>query len=298
MKEEVLELKRRRGAVILAHNYQLPEVQEVADFVGDSLDLARKAREADADVVVLCGVSFMAEMAKLLAPDKLVLHPVPHARCPMADMVKPEDILRLKAEHPGAPVIAYVNTNIEVKALADSCCTSRNAVQVASRFPQKEIILVPDDNLARFVESRLPGKRVIASGGYCYVHAQMTAQEAAEARARHPNALIVVHPECPPGLQEAADQVLSTGGMVKLAAEPRVREMVVGTEIGLIERLRREHPQKRFWPLGEPRVCHNMKKITLEEVLRSLKELHWPVELEPELAERAKRALERMFEGG
>ena len=298
MRERVLELKERRGAVILAHNYQLPEVQEVADFVGDSLALAQRAKDADAEVVLLCGVSFMAEMAKLLAPDKLVLHPVPHARCPMADMVRPEDVLALKAENPDAPVVAYVNTNLEVKALADVCCTSRNAVEVVSRLGKERVVLVPDENLARFVESRLPGVKVVSSRGYCYVHAQMSPEDARAAKSRHPGLPLVVHPECPPEVQELADQVLSTGQMVRYASREEVPGAVVGTEVGLVERLRRLFPEKEFWTLGPPRVCHNMKKITLREVLRSLEEMVWPVELDPGLASKAAAALERMFQGG
>ena len=298
MRERVLELKERRGAVILAHNYQLPEVQEVADFVGDSLALAQRAKDADAEVVLLCGVSFMAEMAKLLAPDKLVLHPVPHARCPMADMVSPEDVLALKAENPDAPVVAYVNTNLEVKALADVCCTSRNAVEVVSRLGKERVVLVPDENLARFVESRLPGVKVVSSRGYCYVHAQMSPEDARAAKSRHPGLPLVVHPECPPEVQELADQVLSTGQMVRYASREEVPGAVVGTEVGLVERLRRLFPEKEFWTLGPPRVCHNMKKITLREVLRSLEEMVWPVELDPRPASKAAAALERMFQGG
>jgi quinolinate synthase len=295
---EIKRLKAERDALILAHNYQRPEVQELADYIGDSLGLSVQARDSDKPVIVFCGVSFMAETAKLLAPDKIVLHPVPHARCPMADMVSVEDVLAERAEHPEAAVLSYVNTNADVKAVSDVICTSRNAVKVAAALPEGEIALPPDENLALYVASRLPGKRIIPGKGFCYVHADMTAQDVMESRAAHPKAVVVVHPECPPEVCALADFVASTGEMVDLARSLEAEEFIIGTEVGMVERLSRMFPEKRFYTLGPARVCYNMKKITLEEVYNSLLNMQYEVHIDPEIAEKARRAVERMFEIG
>ncbi len=294
IKEEIERLKAERNALILAHNYQRAEVQEIADYVGDSLDMARFAAESEARVLVVAGVRFMAEVAKILSPEKTVLMPVPDAGCPLADSITPEELKALKAEHPNAKVVAYVNTYAKLKALVDAVATSRNAVDVVSSLDTNEVIFVPDKNLGEFVRSKV-SKKVILWRGYCYVHADYTVEEVRRAREEHPGALVVVHPEVPPEVQREADYVLSTGGMVQLARESEASEFVIGTEEGLITRLRREFPQKRFWPLGAPRVCQDMKKITVQDIYRTLKEMVYPVELPAEVAEGARRALEAMF---
>lgn len=298
LKKEILRLKDERNAVILAHNYMRPEIQEIADYIGDSLGLSIQARDSDKPVIVFCGVSFMAETAKLLSPEKTVLHPVPGARCPMADMVSVEDVLSEKAEHPSAAVLSYVNTNVDVKAVSDVICTSRNAVRITSAMDEHDIIFLPDENLALYVAGKLPGKRIIPGNGFCYVHAEMTAKDVADSRAAHPDAVVVVHPECPPEVCALADHVASTGEMVDLARDLPATEFIIGTEMGMVERLARMFPDKRFYTLGPARVCHNMKKITLEEVYNSLLHMRYEVQIDPEIAEQARGALERMFEIG
>lgn len=295
LRSEIARIRAERGAAILAHSYQRREVQEVADHVGDSLELARLARQLPHPVIVLAGVRFMAEVAKLLAPEKRVLHPVPEAGCPLADSITPEGLRALKERHPGVPVVAYVNTSVEVKALSDVICTSRNAPQIARAVAREgRVILVPDENLARWV-ARETGLEVISWPGHCYVHSQMSLRDLEASLAEHPRARVLVHPECPPELQARAHSVVSTGIMVREARESRGREFIVGTEYGLIERLRREEPQNRYWPLGVARICHNMKKIGLWEVYMALRNLAPAVEIPPETAGPARRAVERMF---
>ncbi len=294
IREEIERLKAERNALILAHNYQRPEVQEVADYVGDSLDMARFAAESQAKVLVVAGVKFMAEVAKVLSPEKTVLMPVPDAGCPLADSITPQDIEVLRREHPNAKLVVYINTHARTKALADAVVTSRNAVDVVGSLESDEIVFVPDKNLGKFVQGKTE-KRLILWHGHCYVHSDYTVEDVRRARREHPNALVVVHPEVPPEVQKEADYVLSTGGMVQLARESEATEFVIGTEQGLIERLNREFPSKRFWPLGAPRLCQDMKKITLQDIYRSLKDMVYPVELPDEIAEGARRALGAMF---
>jgi len=295
---EIKRLKAERDAVILAHNYQRLEIQDLADYIGDSLGLSVQARDSDKPVIVFCGVSFMAETAKLLSPDKIVLHPVPYARCPMADMVSVQDVLSERAEHPEAAVLSYVNTNADVKAVSDVICTSRNAVRVAGALAEREILLLPDENLALYVASKLPGKRIIPGKGFCYVHAEMSAEDVKESKAAHPDAVLIVHPECPPEVCALADYVASTGEMVELAKSLDAEEFIIGTELGMVERLSRMFPEKRFYTLGPARVCYNMKKITLQDLYNSLLNMQYEVQIDPEIAERARRAVERMFEIG
>jgi len=216
----------------------------------------------------------------------------------MADMITVEDVLAERAEHPSAAVLSYVNTNSDVKAVSDAICTSRNAVRITGALDEREVILLPDENLALYVASRLPGKRVIPGKGFCYVHAEMSAEDVRESRAAHPDAVVIVHPECPPEVCALADHVASTGEMVDLARELDVREFIIGTEVGMVERLSRMFPEKRFFTLGPARVCHNMKKITLEEVYNSLLHMRYQVQIDPEMAEKARKAVERMFELG
>ena len=295
LQEEILALKKERGAVILAHNYQVSEVQAIADFTGDSLELARKATDLQADLVVFCGVYFMAETAAILNPGKMVLIPDPTAGCPMADMVTGEQVRALRAEHPGAKVLCYVNSTAEVKAESDCCVTSANALKVARSFPPDQaIIFVPDQHLGSYTAEQL-GRRFVLWPGYCPTHARLTAGMIEAARAAHPGAPVMVHPECPKALRDAADQVLSTGGMCRWVREQPGSDFIVGTETGILYRLQQENPGKRFYPLDDRAVCPNMKKISLERVLWSLRDLQTPVTVLETVARRAKRAIDAML---
>jgi quinolinate synthase len=283
--------------LILAHNYQIPEVQDIADFGGDSLELARKAAANDAEVIVFCGVLFMAETAAILSPEKTVLLPDLDAGCPMADMVTPEILRDLKAAHPDAVVVCYVNSSAEVKALSDVCCTSANAPEVVARIPEsREVIFVPDQYLAGHVERTL-GRKLIVHPGYCPTHARVLKEHIEAARKAHPGAPIMVHPECRKEACLAADQVLSTGGMCKFAGESDADTVVVGTETGLIHRLEKENPAKKFVPLLDQAVCPNMKLINLEKVRSSLENLEPRVTVPTEVAALAKTCITRMLHG-
>lgn len=293
--EEITRLRRERRAVILAHGYQRAEVQDVADFVGDSLELSRRAAETDAAVIVFAGVRFMAESAAVLSPDKLVLLPEAEAGCPMADMITVEDVRRLRAQHPKAAVVAYVNTSAAVKAESDICCTSANAVAVTNSLPHDEIIFIPDQNLAAYVAAR-SDKRIIPWPGFCNTHHRVRLDDVLRARTEHPGALLVVHPECRPEVVESADRVASTTGMVRLSREENVREFVIGTEMGLLHRLKKESPNKTFHILKNELVCPNMKRTHLVSVRDALRDLRHRIEVPPDIARRARRALDRMLE--
>ena len=298
LRQAIAEARQRRGAVILAHNYQLGEVQDVADHVGDSLELSRLAASLPAQTIVFCGVHFMAETAAILAPRKTVLLPERDADCPMARMVEPETLRALKARHPQAEVVCYVNTTAAVKAECDVCCTSSNAEEIVARIPAgREILFVPDRNLGRYVSERT-GRPLILWPGWCPSHERLTAEDILLARRRHPDAPVIVHPESPLEVARLADAVLSTGGMVRYARESEAREIIVGTEIGMIHRLKRVAPEKHFVPASEQAVCADMKKITLESVLRSLERLEHRVEVPEEIRTRALRAVERMVAVG
>ncbi|HUT74047.1 MAG TPA: quinolinate synthase NadA [Armatimonadota bacterium] len=288
-------LRRRCRAVILAHNYQLGEIQDLADITGDSLDLSRRAALVDADVIVFCGVRFMAETAAVLAPDKLVLHPEPRAGCPMADMITAAELRALKAEHRGMPVVAYVNTSAEVKAESDYCCTSANAARVMEGISAQEVIFIPDRNLGMWVQ-RHTSKRLLLWQGYCPTHDRITVEHVRAALSQHPQAEVMAHPECRPEVLDLAHHVLSTGGMIRRARESPAQTMIVATEVGLIHRLQREAPGKRFVPVTRLATCPNMKRITLEKILWSLEDLSGRVEVAAEVAARARTALERMLE--
>ncbi len=294
IQDDIAEMKLDKGAVILAHNYQRPEIQDMADFVGDSLELSIKASRAEEDLIVFCGVSFMAETAKILCPDKKVLIPRPDARCPMADMVTLQDLIQAKEEHPSAKVVSYVNTNAEIKAESDICCTSANAVAVVESVDSDEVIFVPDTNLANYVSGSTE-KTIIPWNGYCHVHARMSATEALQAKQLHPNAILLVHPECTPELIGIADRVLSTGGMIRCARQSGPQDYLVATEEGILYRLRRENPTCRFMPAGTPRVCPNMKKITIGDLHNALAAGRYEVNLEESLRLRASRAINRML---
>ncbi len=293
--ERIARLKRERNAVILAHNYQLGEVQDVADFVGDSLELSRKAAATEAEVIVFCGVMFMAETAKLLSPERTVLIPDPRAGCPMCDMAPAEAVRKRKADLPGVPVVAYVNTTAAVKAEADICCTSANAAAVVNSLPEQRLLFLPDRNLGLWVQ-RHTDKEVILWDGYCPTHQRIRAQDISRLKAQHPGAPVVVHPECTPEVIALADEVLSTGQMVRWARETPAREVIVGTEVGLIHRLQKDSPDKRFLPVTLLTTCPNMKRITLEKVAWALEDMEHPVEVPEDIAGPARRAIERMLE--
>lgn len=292
---ELNELRQQRKAVLLVHNYQNPEVQDVADFLGDSLGLSRQAAATDAAVIVFCGVHFMAQTAKLLSPDKVVLLPDLGAGCPMADMITPELLCKFKAEHPGAPVVAYVNTTAEVKAESDICCTSANAVQVIQSLPDEKILFVPDQYLAHWVAAQAPDKEIIPYGGFCPTHARINPKEIVQAKAEHPQAKVVGHPEAPPDILALCDAVRSTSGMVKYAQEDPASEFIIATECGMVYRLQKDAPNKTFYSLPSI-TCPNMKKTTLEKVVRVLRELDNQIEIPEEIASKARRAVQRMVE--
>lgn len=296
IEKKIRELKKKRNAIILAHNYQLPEVQDVADFRGDSLELSRQASQANAEVIVFCGVHFMAETASILCPGKKVIMPDINAGCPMANMITAADLKKLKAEHPQAVVVGYVNTSAEVKAVLDVCCTSTNAVAVVNALKDKEeIIFVPDKYLADFVTKRT-GKSLIAWNGFCPTHVKILPEDIKRERRFHPFAKVMVHPECLPQVVALADEVLSTGQMCKFAKETEVKEMIVGTETGLIYRLKKDNPTKEFYPASEAAVCPNMKRTTTEKILWALEELKEEVRVSDEIRSHAKKAIERMLE--
>ena len=295
LRDKIAELKRQRGAVILVHNYQPAEVQEVADFTGDSLQLSRQAAKTDAAVIVFCGVHFMAETAAILSPDKTVLMPDPLAGCPMADMITADGLRKLKAKHPGAVVVCYVNSSAEVKAESDCCCTSANAVAVVKAIDAgKEIIFVPDKYLGEYV-SEQTGRKMVLWPGYCPIHVLITEEDVLAAKKAHRGAFVMVHPECTGPVRGLADAVLSTGGMRRRAAESNAAEFIVGTEVGMLYRLAKDNPGKRFYPATQDAVCPNMKRTTLEKVLWSLEDMEYRITVPAEIASRARGAIDRML---
>jgi len=296
--EEILRLKKERNAIILSHNYQLGEVQDIADFVGDSLGLSQKAAQTGAAVIVFCGVLFMAETASILCPDKKVLLPDIHAGCPMADMITAEGLRQKKKEHPGAMVVCYVNSTAEVKAESDVCCTSANAVRIVEKLPEgREILFVPDQYLGHYTSTRT-GREMILWPGFCSTHIRIKSQDIIRLKREHPQAKVVVHPECRPEVIALADEVLSTGGICRFARSTTAAEVIVGTEIGILHRLRKENPDKSFIPASEQAVCPRMKLITLENVLWSLEEMAPEVKVPEEIRLRAKAAVDKMLEVG
>ncbi len=294
-KKAVEELKRERKAIVLAHNYQVQEVQEVADFVGDSLELARLSAEVDAKLIVFAGVYFMAETAKILNPQKVVLIPERDARCPMADMVDAPKVRELRAKYPDAAFVAYVNTNADVKAEVDVVCTSANAVRVVNSLPHQRVVFLPDQNLAHWVSLNTQ-KEVIPYPGYCYVHKNFAPEAVERLKRENPDAEVIVHPEARPEVVKMADRVFSTYGMIKYVGESPSRKFIVVTEEGLLERLRKLYPQKQILSPGMKGICVDMKKISLRSVYLSLKELKYEVKVPEEIAEKAKRAIDKMLE--
>ena len=292
--EEIGRLKEEKKAIILVHNYQRPEIQDIADFLGDSLGLAREAAKTDARLIVFCGVRFMAETAKILSPEKVVLLPRKEAGCPMADMVTRKELRTLKEKYPDAKVVCYVNTNADVKAESDVCCTSANAVKVVKNVGARRIIFVPDKNLASYCQ-RFVHKEIIPWNDYCYVHERITKEEVLLAEKRFPAAPLLVHPECRPEVVDVADEVLSTSGMVNFAKRSGEKRFLIGTEEGLIYRLKKENPGKEFYAAGIPKVCRNMKLTTLNDVYLALKEERYKVELSEDIMEHSRRSLEGML---
>jgi len=303
---KIKELKKQRNAIILAHNYQLPEVQDIADFRGDSLELSRIAAKTDASVIVFCGVYFMAETASILSPDKKVIMPDTSAGCPMANMMNAEDLRKLKKEHPQAVVVGYVNTSAEVKAELDYCCTSTNAVAIVNAITKdsaaggsafggkKEIIFVPDKYLADYV-SKQSGRKLISWHGFCPTHVKILPEDLKREKKFHPKAKVMVHPECLSSVVALADAVLSTSQMSKYARENPAKEFIVGTESGLIYRLKQDNPDKEFYPASERAVCPNMKRTTQEKVLWALEELKEEVRVSEDIRKKARLAIDRML---
>jgi len=294
--EFIKERKRKLNAIIMAHFYQRPEIQDLADFVGDSLQLARESAKTDAEVIVFCGVSFMAESAKIMNPDKLVVSPEPAAGCPMADMITASQLREWKSSRSEAKVVCYVNSSAEVKAESDICCTSSNAVAVVNSIPAEyPILFVPDQNLGSFVASKT-GRNIENWPGFCPTHHHVKLEEILEMKSRYPQARVIVHPECRPEVIAAADEALSTGGMLKYVAQSPAREFIIGTEMGLLHQLKKRFPDKVFHIAREEFLCPNMKLTTLEKVAYVMDTLEPAVEVPEDIRVRAYRALERMLE--
>jgi len=318
LKDKIHELKQKKKAIILAHNYQRQEVQEIADYTGDSLELSRIAATIDCEIIVFCGVNFMAESASILSPDKLVLLPEINATCPMADMISvrgprlqkthfpgyeykdgftfPAEytLLDIKAQYPGVPVVAYVNTTADVKAESDICCTSANGVKVVDSLDTDTVICIPDRNLATWI-ARNTNKKVIAWDGFCHVHDRVTVEDVVRARKEYPDAVLIVHPECRIEVCEMADHVTSTSGMLRYAKASDAREFIIGTETGLLYKLRKDNPGKKFYPLRRDMVCPNMKKTSLQSVLNALETETYKIKVPEEIRIPARNALDRML---
>jgi len=296
--EEIRALKEKRKAVILAHNYQVSEVQEIADFTGDSLELSIKAADIEKDVIVFCGVRFMAETAKILSPDKMVLLPAERAGCPMADMITGQELRDLKAEHPGALAVCYVNSTAEVKAECDIAVTSANAPRIVASLPaDREIIFVPDRNLGSYVE-RVTGRKLVLWPGYCPTHEMIRREVVRDRRREYPDAKVLMHPECSPEALKEADEVLSTGGMCAFVKKSDAKRFIVATELGILHRLGKENPGKDFIPVTPRTICPNMKLTSLGDVLHSLETLSGRVEIPEEIRSRAELPIRRMLAGG
>jgi len=294
--DKILDLKKKRNAIILAHNYQIGEVQDIADFVGDSLDLSQKAAGTDADVIVFCGVHFMAETAAILAPEKTVLMPDLNAGCAMANMITPRQLSELKRKHPDAVYVCYVNCTAETKAECDYCCTSANSVKVVQVIPrEKKIAFLPDKYLGSYVKSQTK-RDLILWEGYCPTHRRILPEDILKKKAAHPKAEVLVHPECTPEVIAMADQVLSTSGICRHAKNSNSEEFIIGTEIGILHRLKRENPQKKFYPASEISDCPNMKLNNIEKILWSLEDMIYEVKVPEDIAKKAKKSIDRMLE--
>ncbi len=294
--DKIQQLKKQRNAVILAHNYQPGPIQDLADFVGDSLGLSVEASRTDAEVIVFCGVLFMAETAAILSPNKTVLLPERNAGCPMADMITARQLEEMKRKHPEALVVCYVNSPAEVKALSDYCCTSSNAVKLVSLLPkEKNILFVPDQHLGAFVQEQT-GREMILWPGYCPTHVRISPDDIQAAREHHPDALVLAHPECGPQVRALADRLLSTGQMLRFAGESPARSFIIATEEGIVHTLKKQYPEKEFVCVSERAICPNMKKITLEKVLWSLEDMGHQITVPEAVRVAARQALDRMIE--
>ena len=294
--EKIDKLKNQRNAVILAHNYQPGEIQDLADFTGDSLGLSIQASQTDAEVIVFCGVRFMAETAAILSPEKTVLLPEKSAGCPMADMITADQLRQLKQENPGALVVCYVNSSAEVKAESDYCCTSSNAVEVVNSLPEdKRIIFVPDQHLGQFVAERT-GRKLVLWPGYCTTHVLITADDIKAARAKYPDAVVMAHPECTEPVKELSDELLSTGQMLSFAAKSTVKRFIIATENGIIHALKKQNPDAEFFPASHRAICPNMKKISVDKVIGSLQEMKYEITVPDAIRIRAQKSLDRMVE--
>lgn len=294
LQEKIISLKKKSNTLILAHYYQRLEVQDIADAVGDSFKLAKLAQEATQDKIILCGVRFMAESAKILNPDKTVYLPAPLAGCPMADMITPEDVLKLREKYPESAVVCYVNSSSAVKAVSDICCTSSSAEKVVRSLPNKQIIFVPDRNLGSYVAKQIPEKEFILYEGFCPVHNTITSCEAESFKRTHPHAKILVHPECRAEVLKHADYIGSTAGILKYARNSDAKAFVIGTELGVYEILKREMPDKEILILRDEFICKNMKKTELSDILACLEGKRDPIEMDGEEMDKARVCLERM----
>ncbi len=293
--QKITRIKDIKNAVILAHNYQIEEVQLVADYLGDSLDLSRRASEVGQDIIVFAGVKFMAETAKVLSPSKKVLLPRLDAGCPMADMITLEDLMELKKRYPAARVVTYVNSSVEIKAESDVCCTSANAVEVVKNIDSDQVIFIPDQNLGTYVQSKIPGKKIILFEGHCYVHNRIKREEIEEMKIRYPLAKVIVHPEVRMEVIKISDEVLSTSQMLKFVTLSSSKQFIVATEQGLLERMKRENPSKEFFPALRPKICSNMKRTSLRDVYDSLNEEKYEITIDPDISKKAFSALDKML---
>jgi quinolinate synthase len=297
IENKIKDLKEKHNTILLAHNYQIPEIQDIADFVGDSLDLSLKATKTDAKNIIFCGVDFMAESAKILNPDKNVIIPDKEAKCPMAAMVDPESLSWLINENPDADVVSYINTTTDVKAISDICCTSSNGTKIVKSRSAKKIIFVPDINLGLYVQRFAPEKDLVLWQGICPTHHKISKKEILQIKDKHPDAIILVHPECRPEIIDISDHTFSTNGMVTHVKKSEIKEFIIGTEKELCYRLKKENPDKIFYSLKSA-VCPNMKKITMEKVLKSMESLEPKVELSEKMMQKAKLPLQRMMDIG
>lgn len=299
MKQElinkIIKLKKEKNAIILAHNYQIDEIQDIADFVGDSLELSIKASNADAKVIVFCGVDFMAESAAILSPEKTVLLPVKNADCQMANMIKAEELIEKKKRHPDAKVVCYVNSSSEIKSLSDVCCTSSNALKIVERIDSEKIIFVPDKNLGSYVAKKTK-KEIILWEGYCKTHNIMIPSFVEEKRKEFPNAKLIVHPECPSEIIELADFVGSTSKMIEYSKKSEYNEFIVGTEEGMLYKLKKESPNKKFYLLNKGLVCITMKMTNLYNVYQALSKMQHKIYVEEKIRIDSKKALDKMIE--
>lgn len=295
LQAKIRDLLKKRNAILLVHNYQRPEIQDTADLCGDSLELSIKASKTDADVIVFCGVHFMAETASILCPEKRVILPVLNAGCPMAGMITAKQLIEKKKEMPDAVVISYVNTTAEVKAESDICCTSANAIHVANSVdPSRQILMTPDKNLARYTKSNTD-RKISYWNGYCPIHNNLTVKQVMKAKESHPKALFLAHPECPPEILDLADEVKSTSGMIAYAGSSSSNEFIIGTEEGILYPLSKANPNKLFIPADPDMICADMKRTGLTEVLRSLENLGPEVKVPEQTRQKAKAAVERML---